>query len=140
MKLRETVTFGSADGLTAAIGIVLATAARGDASVIHAMLGLLVAEGVGMGAFDFLSHEKTAAALREGTVMALATSVPIILVALPWLMVARTTGVLASAGVAVVLAGMVAWGRAGAWTRWPITYGVLAGVAGLAWLVGALWR
>lgn len=129
--------FGSSDGLVACIGVVLATAPRGEASVVYAALGLLIAEGFGMAASEWLSADSDTG-LAGASVMGLSTALAIFAVALPWLFYSGSLATHLSVAIAVLIAGVIAWARQGGWKSWAQTFGVLGAVALLAWGAGSL--
>src|ERR1022692_2355775 len=78
-----TTIFGAADGIVASIALILATMTHGQRVVIAALIGLLIAEGLGMAASQFLSDPKRD--LRQAMIMGVATSITIIMPAVPWI-------------------------------------------------------
>ena len=118
---RQTATFGMADGVVASLALILATYPHGAKVVVVALVGLLVAEGLGMAGSEYLSDPKMS--LFEAAVMGVATSLAIILPGLPWLV---------TSGHAALIAHL----RPGGWSTWLQTFGVLAVVAALAALAG----
>lgn len=135
-KWKSTAILGSSDGVLASIGVVLATAPHGAGAVLAAVIGLLVAEGLGMGASEFLSDPEMD--LKTAAVMSLATALPIILVGLPWLVVGGALALGVSVAVAGAVALEIAHSRGGSWKAYAQTFGVLVGVAALAALAGSL--
>lgn len=135
--LTSTAVFGGSDGLVAASALILATYRHGATVVVVALLGLLVAEGLGMAASEYLSDAETD--LKRATVMGVATSLAIILPAVPWFVTGGNGALAVSLSIAVVLAGVIAHLRPGrALVTWPQTFGVLIGVGAIATLAGHL--
>lgn len=136
-KWKSTAILGSSDGVLASVGVVLATAPHGSVAVIAAMLGLLVAEGLGMGASEYLSDPATD--MKAAAVMAAATGVPILLIGLPWLVFSGAVALGISVSIAVLIAVDIAHSRDGGRLRAYLqTFGVLVGVAVLASLAGQI--
>ncbi len=133
-KSRETAVFGASDGVVAALALILATSSHGPKVVLTALLGLLVAEGVGMAASEFLSDPKMS--LRQAVIMGISTAVAIIGPGIPWTFTKGDTALLASGIVAVCVATVIAQLRPGGWSSWATTFGVLAAVAALASVAG----
>jgi hypothetical protein len=71
-----TTIFGASDGLVASIALILATMTHGRRVVVAAVIGLFIAEGLGMAASQFLSDPKRN--LRQAMIMGVATSITII--------------------------------------------------------------
>lgn len=88
-----------------------------------------------MAASEWLSQESDTD-WRQALVMGLATSFPIIAVALPWALVGGQGATLASCAVAALTAGVIAQQRRRGLRGFAETFGVLVGVAGLAWIGG----
>jgi hypothetical protein len=80
---RTTTIFGASDGLVASVALILATMTHGRRVVVAAVIGLFIAEGLGMAASQFLSDANRN--LRQAMLMGAATSVTIIVPALPWI-------------------------------------------------------
>ena len=131
---RQTATFGMADGVVASLALILATYPHGAKVVVVALVGLLVAEGLGMAGSEYLSDPKMS--LFEAAVMGVATSLAIILPGLPWLVTSGHAALIASGITAVGIAALIAHLRPGGWSTWLQTFGVLAVVAALAALAG----
>jgi hypothetical protein len=130
----STAIFGSSDGLVASIALILATMTHGQKVVLAAVLGLLIAEGLGMAASEYLADPKRD--LRQSLIMGAATSFAIILPGLPWTATSGAAAALLSCLIAVILAGLIAWARSGGWTAWAQTYGILIGVSAIATVAG----
>lgn len=135
-KWTSTAILGSSDGVLASIGVVLATASHGASAVVAAVIGLLVAEGLGMGASEFLSDPDTD--LKAAAVMSLSTGLPIILVGLPWLVVGGWEALAVSGSMAGLIAFEIAHARGGTRLAYLQTFGVLIGVGALAALAGRI--
>ena len=131
-----TTIFGASDGLVASIALILATMTHGRRVVIAAVIGLLIAEGLGMAASQFLSDPKRN--LRQATIMGAATSITIIVPAVPWFFSSGTTAAVVSCAIALTFAGLISRARPGGWSTWIQTYGVLIGVGALATIAGRL--
>jgi hypothetical protein len=58
-----TTIFGTSDGVVASIALILATMTHGRRVVVAAVIGLFIAEGLGMAASQFLSDPKPSPAL-----------------------------------------------------------------------------
>jgi hypothetical protein len=128
--------FGASDGLVATMALILATMGHGRKVVLAAAIGLLIAEGFGMAASQFLSDPKRD--LRLALVMGIATSFAIIVPAIPWTFVAGTPAVIASCSIGLVLAGFIAYARPGGLEEWIQTYSVLIAVGAIATIAGRL--
>jgi hypothetical protein len=131
-----TTIFGAADGLVASIALILATMTHGRRVVVAAVIGLFIAEGLGMAASQFLSDPKRD--LRQATIMGVATSVTIIVPGVPWIFTSGAVGAGLSCLIALVFAGFISHARPGGWTTWLQTYGVLVGVGVIAAIAGRL--
>jgi hypothetical protein len=131
-----TTIFGASDGLVATIALILATMSHGRRVVIAAVIGLLIAEGLGMAASQFLSDPKRN--LRLATIMGVATSITIIVPAMPWFFSSGNAAALDSCVIALLFAGFISLARTGGWPTWVQTYGVLIGVGAIATLAGRL--
>ena len=129
-----TTIFGASDGLVASIALILATMTHGRRVVLAAVLGLLIAEGLGMAASEFLSDPKRN--LKQATIMGLATSVTIVVPAAPWLFSSGNAAAIISCAIALVFAGLISFARPGGWSTWIQTYGVLIGVGAIATIAG----
>jgi ABC-type dipeptide/oligopeptide/nickel transport system permease component len=138
-KITPTVSaaiFGASDGLVATMALILATESHGRKVVLAASIGLLIAEGFGMAASQYLSDEKRDLGLA--VVMGVATSLAIILPAIPWTFGGGAGAVWASCIIGVILGGVIAYLRPGGWGEWIQTYGVLISVGAIATLAGRL--
>jgi VIT family len=131
-----TAIFGASDGLVATMALILATQRHGHKVVLAAVIGLLIAEGFGMAASQFLSDPKRD--LRLATIMGAATSVAIVLPGIPWTFTSGGLGIALSCAIALVLAGFIASARPGGVQEWLQTYGVLIAVGAIATLAGLL--
>jgi ABC-type dipeptide/oligopeptide/nickel transport system permease component len=89
-----------------------------------------------MAASQYLSDQKRD--LRLAVIMGLATSLAIILPAVPWTFGAGAAAVLGSCIIGVILGGVIAYLRPGGLAEWVQTYGVLIGVGAIATLAGRL--
>lgn len=135
--LTSTAVFGASDGLVASVALILATYRHGSTVVVVALLGLLVAEGLGMAASEYLSDADTD--LKRAGVMGVATSLAIILPCVPWFLTGGNVALGSSLGIALVLAGAIAHLRPGRWQRtWAQTFVILLAVSALATLAGHL--
>ncbi len=132
----STAIFGAADGLVATMALILVTMGHGHKVVLLAVFGLLIAEGLGMAASEFLSDP--ARDLKTASIMGAATSVAIVLPGVPWTFTSGEVATLSSCAIALVLAGIIASVRPGGWTTWVQTYGVLIAVGAIATLAGHL--
>jgi VIT1/CCC1 family predicted Fe2+/Mn2+ transporter len=131
-----TTIFGASDGLVASIALILATMSHGRRVVIAAVIGLLIAEGLGMAASQFLSDPKRN--LRLATIMGVATSITIIVPAVPWFFSSGNAAAVVSCAIALLFAGFISQARSGGWSTWVQTYGVLIGVGAIATTAGRL--
>jgi FtsH-binding integral membrane protein len=131
-----TTIFGASDGLVASIALILATMTHGQRVVIAAVIGLLIAEGLGMAASQFLSDPKRN--LRQAMIMGVATSLTIIVPAVPWIFSSGGVASVFSCLIALVFAGLISRARPGGWSTWLQTYGVLVGVGAIAAIAGRL--
>ena len=131
-----TTIFGAADGIVASIALILATMTHGQRVVIAAVIGLLIAEGLGMAASQFLSDPKRN--LRQAMIMGAATSITIIVPAVPWIFSSGGAASVFSCLIALVFAGLISRARPGGWSTWLQTYGVLVGVGAIAAIAGRL--
>jgi FtsH-binding integral membrane protein len=131
-----TTIFGASDGLVASIALILATMTHGQRVVIAAVIGLLIAEGLGMAASQFLSDPKRN--LRQAMIMGVATSITIIVPAVPWIFSSGAGASVFSCLIALVFAGLISRARPGGWSTWLQTYGVLVGVGAIAAIAGRL--
>jgi len=131
-----TTIFGASDGLVASIALILATMTHGRKVVVAAVIGLFIAEGLGMAASQFLSDPKRN--LRQAVIMGVATSVTILVPAVPWTFTSGATAVVLTCGIALVFAGLISRARPGGWSTWLQTYGVLVSVGAIAVIAGRL--
>jgi len=132
----STAIFGAADGLVATMALILVTMGHGHKVVLLAVFGLLVAEGLGMAASEFLSDPQRD--LKTATVMGVATSVAIVVPGIPWTFTSGGSATLSSCVIGLILAGVIAAARPGGWAKWVQTYGVLIAVGAIATLAGHL--
>lgn len=133
--LKREACFGSADGVTIALGLVVSLAGHPGA-MWHAAVGAGVAELVGMTAGRWLSDSSDgfAVALTNGGAACAACLIP----ALPALVMARGAVALAAEiALVAVIAAVISWLRP---ERGVLavaqTYGVLVVAAGLVMLAG----
>jgi FtsH-binding integral membrane protein len=131
-----TTIFGASDGLVASIALILATMTHGRRVVLAAVIGLLIAEGLGMAASQFLSDPKRN--LRQATIMGVATSITIVVPAVPWIFASGDAAAVISCAIALAFAGLISRVRPGGWSTWIQTYGVLIGVGAIATIAGRL--
>jgi hypothetical protein len=132
----STAIFGAADGLVATMALILVTMGHGHKVVLLAVFGLLVAEGLGMAASEFLSDPQRD--LKTATIMGAATSIAIVLPGIPWTFTSGESATLSSCAIGLILAAIIAAARRGGWTTWVQTYGVLVVVGAIATLAGHL--
>lgn len=132
----STAVFGMSDGLVASLAIVLVASGGGRHIVLLALFGLLVAEGFGMAASQYLADP--AVSVRKATIMGLSTAGSILLVGSPWLFVGGNLAELLSVGVGVGVASVVAWMRPQGWQAWAQTFAILVAVATIAAAAGRL--
>lgn len=123
---RTTTIFGASDGLVASIALILVTMTHGRRVVVAAVIGLFIAEGLGMAASQFLYDPDRN--LRQAMLMGAATSVTIIVPVVPCIFSSGSAAVVASCLIALVFAGLISHVRPGGWWTWLPTYGVLIGV------------
>jgi hypothetical protein len=131
-----TTIFGASDGLVASIALILVTMTHGRRVVVAAVIGLFIAERLGMAASQFLSDPKRN--LRQAMIMVVATSITIIVPAVPWIFSAGGVAAVVSCLIALVFAGLISHARPGGWSTWVQTYGVLIGVGAVAAIAGSL--
>ena len=129
-----TAIFGASDGVVATMALILATMTHGRKVVIAAVIGLFIAEGLGMAASQFLSDPKRN--LRQALIMGVATSLTIVVPGVPWTFASGSVAVISSCVIALIFAGFIAYARKGGWATWLQTYGVLVGVGAIAALAG----
>lgn len=132
----STAIFGASDGLVAALAIVLVTFSAGRHVVLLALCGLLVAEGLGMAASQYLADP--AVSLRQAVIMGASTGAAIGAVGVPWLFAGGTPAVATSVAMAVAVAAIISWLRPEGWTSWAQTFAILTAVATIAVAVGRL--
>ncbi len=132
----STAIFGAADGLVATMALILVTMGHGHKVVLLAVFGLLVAEGLGMAASEFLSDPTRD--LKTATIMGAATSIAIVVPGVPWTFTSGAAATIASCVIAFVLAGIIANARRGGISTWLQTYGVLVAVSLIAAFAGHL--
>jgi hypothetical protein len=111
-ETRTTAIFGASDGLVATMALILATMGHGRKVVLAAAIGLLIAESFGMAASQYLSDPKRD--LRLALIMGVATSVAIIVPALPWTFTGGSVAVASSCVIGLVFASLIAYARPGA--------------------------
>jgi len=109
---------------------------HGRRVVVAAVIGLFIAEGLGMAASQFLSDPKRN--LRQAMIMGVATSITIIVPAVPWIFSSGGTAAVVSCSIALAFAGLISHARPGGWSTWLQTYGVLVGVGAMAAMAGRL--
>ena len=131
-----TAIFGASDGLVATMALILATMRHGHKVVLLAVIGLLIAEGLGMAASQYLSDP--ARDLRLASIMGAATSITIILPGVPWAFTSGAVATGTSIAIGLVLAGVIARERRGGLATWLQTYGVLIGVGAIATFAGLI--
>jgi hypothetical protein len=129
-----TAIFGASDGLVATMALILATMRHGHKVVLVAVIGLLIAEGLGMAASQFLSDPTRDLGLAS--IMGVATSLAIILPGVPWVFTSGAAATGTSCVIGLILAGVIARERHGGLATWVQTYGVLIGVGAIATLAG----
>jgi len=134
--LKREACFGSADGVTIALGLIVSLAGHPGA-MWHAAVGAGVAELVGMTAGKWLSDSDAGfwVALANGGAALAACLLP----AVPSLLVHGRTALAAEIALVAVIAAVIAWLRP---ERGVLavaqTYGVLVVAAGLVLAAGAL--
>ena len=109
---------------------------HGRRVVVAAVIGLLIAEGLGMAASQFLSDPNRN--LRQAMLMGAATSVTIVVPAVPWIFTSGITAAVISCAIALAFAGLISRARPGGRSTWMQTYGVLIGVGAIAAMAGRL--
>lgn len=128
-RFRSPVTFGSADGLTVAIGIVISLTGQPHA-LVRAALGAAVAELVGMSSGAWLSDEKAGfgPALANGGSAFAACIAP----ALPYAVLSGSAAAGVSVLIVVLAASAIALLRPErGLLAWAQTFAVLGAAAGL---------
>lgn len=129
--LRQPVTFGSADGLTVLIGLLISLAGDPHA-LVRGAVGAGVAELVGMSAGQWLSDEGAGPvpAVANGSSSLVACLVP----ALPFLWLHGTTAIAASVVLVTGIATLITFMRKEHGFRaFAMTFGILALAAVLCW-------
>lgn len=132
MNNRAQAIFGSFDGLTSALGLIIASAiTAGQGAVLVAAIALAVGSGVGMGAGEWLSDES--ASLPKAFAMALATIIGVLLPALPWIFVHGDLAFVLCGLITIGMGAAIAELRPGSrlWS-YEVTFGVLIIASGLA--------
>jgi hypothetical protein len=132
----STAIFGAADGLVATMALILVTMGHGHKVVLLAVFGLLIAEGLGMAASEYLSDPTRD--LKRSALMGAATSIAIVLPGVPWAVTSGEAATVGSCAIAFVLAAVIAQARRGGASTWFQTYGVLISVSVIAALAGHL--
>lgn len=132
----STAIFGASDGLIAAIALVLVFQNQGQKAVLLALFGLLVAEGLGMAASQYLADPEVS--LRQATIMGASTGAAIFLVGLPWIFFHGTGATAASVALSMCVAALISWIRPGGWQGWAQTFGILVAVSTIAAATGHL--
>lgn len=137
---RRLALFGSVDGLTMFLGLVLGlvVSRQSNAAAWHAALGGAMGELVGMATGQYMSDR--AAGLKPALACGLAGAAACALPGLPYIMLSsRLAAGLAAGAIAMAVAGVVAWQRPErGWAAVLTTYGVLAGAGLLSGLTGLL--
>ena len=110
---REQLIFGLFDGVTSALGMVLALAATGNVrGLVVAAVALAVGAAVSMGAGEWLSD--TSSSLHRAAVMASATLAGSVAPALPFLIFAGVPAFVVCAALTVLTVVVIAEARPGA--------------------------
>lgn len=104
-KLVSTAVFGSFDGMTSAMGVILALLATPHALLLGA-LGIGIAAMIGMGLGEWQSDSSTG--WRAPVVMAAASGIGTLLPVAPFLFLAGTSAIVASAIVIIVVTAFIA--------------------------------
>jgi hypothetical protein len=130
-RLRAPVTFGSADGLTVLLGLLVSLS--GDPHALwRAALGAGLAELVGMSAGAWLSDEK--AGITPAVANGAASLTACVLPALPYLVTSGTTALAMSVAVVVALGcGISVLRPERGFLAFVTTFSILAGAALLCW-------
>jgi hypothetical protein len=121
--LKEAI-FGSFDGMTSTLGVVaglLATSATAP-KILAAAIGIAVAATIGMGAGQYLSDGEQN--VRKAWVMAAATLIGSVLPAIPFLLGASLTNILASIAITILAATII-----GHYRGYLVTYSILVVVS-----------
>lgn len=131
--------FGSADGLTLFLGLVLGlvVSSQTSSAIWHAALGGASGELVGMSAGQWLSDRSSGiwVALACGIAAAAACILP----AWPFLVFPADQARIAALGIAVIIAGVIAWARPEhGWVAIADTYGILIGAGLLSGLTALI--
>jgi hypothetical protein len=132
--LRREAVFGSADGVTIALGLIVSLAGQQHA-MWHAALGAGLAELVGMTAGKWLSDSSDGfrAALANGTAALATCLVP----AVPALLAHGVAALAAELALVAAVASVISWLRPEKGVVAVVqTFGVLALAAGLCWAAG----
>lgn len=127
--LRKQATFGAADGLVLALGLVVSLTGHPDA-LVHAAIGAGLAELVGMSAGAYLSDSDAGywPALANGAAALAACVVP----ALPYLLAHGLAALGPSLALVAIVAGAISWLRPErGLLAWVQTFGILLIAAGL---------
>lgn len=130
--LRREAVFGSADGVTIALGLIVSLTGQ-QRAMWHAALGAGLAELVGMTAGRWLSDSDGGftVALANGGAALAACLVP----ALPALFMTGAAAVGTEVALVALVGAVITWLRPErGWLASGQTYGVLAVAAGLCWL------
>jgi len=125
--IKQQATFGSADGLTLALGLIVSLSGQPHA-VVKAALGAGIAEFVGMAAGAWLSDGSGGIwpPLANGGAAFGACLIP----ALPYLFLAGSVALSASLVLVVAVAAVIAWLRPEKGVLAVVqTYGILAAAA-----------
>ena len=134
--LRKQATFGGADGLVLALGLVVSLTGHPNA-LVHAAIGAGLAEFVGMSAGCYLSDAGGGywAALANGGAALLACVIP----AVPYIPAHGMAALLPSLALVAVVAGVISWLRPEKGLLAMVqTFGVLVAAAGLCYAAGLI--
>lgn len=104
-KLVSTAVFGSFDGMTSAMGVILALLATPHALLLGA-LGIGIAGVIGMGLGEWQSDSSSG--WKAPIVMALASGTGVLIPVLPFLFLAGTPALLVSAALIIVVTAIIA--------------------------------
>lgn len=134
-KVRNQAVFGGADGLTTALGLIVAMAAMPH-ELWRAALAAGIAGFAGMTGGAWLSGQSKLAALANGMAALAACAVP----ALPYLFLSRAVAIPVSLWVVVGAALLIGWLRpdADGWRGYAQTFGVLMVAATLCYIAGVV--
>ncbi len=129
---RKQGIFGVFDGLASALGVIVATAATGNAhTVVVAAVALAVGAAVSMAAGEWLSDASGSG--HRAAVMGSATLAGSILPAVPFFAMTGAPAFLACGVVTILLAALIAQARPGGALRsYSVTFAVLGVAASLA--------